>query len=267
MPNEVTEELGTEVDAAARQPAAPTVVWLHGSGDSSQIWRSVIECLPEIKSVTLDLPGHGALYERPGPERMSVGDYADAVRAELTRRGLRHVCLVGHSLGSAITLRLALDQPALIQRIVLVGAGARLRVLPTLLTQAHEDPRVAQTALESLAFAPGHEALCEAVARDRAPLAPGMLHRDLAACDAFDMMADLKRIAQPALIITGEHDRLTPPKYATYLCESLEDAHLEVIPGAGHYVMVEEPARVANAVRRFLGVEARHPQPTRHGEA
>lgn len=238
--------------------SAPVLVWLHGSGDSAQIWQSVIACLPEFESVALDLPGHGTLRERPGPERMGVVDYADAVRGELTRRGLRHVCLIGHSLGSAIALQLALDHPALVQRAVLVGAGARLRVLPALLTAARESPAEAQAQLDALAFAPGHEALRELLGRERAPLAAGMLHRDLAACDAFDLMSDLGRVAQPTLLITGAEDKLTPPKYATFLRDHLEQAEEVQVPGAGHYVMLEAPERVAEAIRSFLlGLPAR----------
>lgn len=235
---------------------APVLVWLHGSGDSGQIWGAVIAALPEFHSVALDLPGHGALVERPGPERMGVVEYADAMRSELTRRELRNVCLIGHSLGSAIALQLALDHPALVRRLVLVGSGARLRVLPALLTLAREDPAAAAAQLDALAFAPGRDAVRAATARDRSPLAPGMLARDLAACDAFDLMNDLGRIEQPTLLVVGAEDKLTPPKYATYLGDHLEHAEVAIIPGAGHYAMVEEPPAVALAIRTFLAGSA-----------
>src|SRR5690242_3305041 len=90
------------------------LVFVHGSGDSAKSWALVIAALPDIPCVTLDLPGHGALVEQPGPSVMSVGDYAAFVRAEIERRGLIGACVVGHSLGGAIALQLALDAPDLV---------------------------------------------------------------------------------------------------------------------------------------------------------
>ncbi|MGZ3584525.1 MAG: alpha/beta fold hydrolase, partial [Ktedonobacterales bacterium] len=111
----------------------PIIVFIHGSGDSGRFWSSLIERLPQYTCVALDLPGHGAQLEYPVLDVMSVGDYADAVRALLAERDdyashtvYEHgVCLVGHSLGSAIALRLAVDHPTLVTHLVLVGAGAR----------------------------------------------------------------------------------------------------------------------------------------------
>jgi pimeloyl-ACP methyl ester carboxylesterase len=240
------------IPMSSAQSAVPAIVFLHGSGDNAHVWDAVIACLPQYTAIALDLPGHGALIDRPGPAGMAIEDYAGTVRAELTRRGLSHVCLVGHSLGSAIALRMALDYPALVSRLVLVGAGARLRVLPDLLAQARTDPEAAKKTLVELAFAPAHQQQAEVFAGEVAPTAPGMLYRDLAACDAFDMMSELGRIAQPTLVVTGEEDRLTPPKYARFLAEHLDNARLVLLPNAGHYVQIEAPEATADAIRAWL---------------
>lgn len=230
-----------------------TIVFLHGSGDSAQTWDAVIERLPGYDCLALSLPGHGDRLDRPGPAEMSVADYAAAVHAALARRELEGVTLVGHSLGSAIALWMALEYPSRVGRVVLMGAGARLRVLPALLEGARKDQVATQRELLHIGFAPGHEAAAEAYTAELAPVAPGVLARDLAACDAFDVMADLGRIDQPALIIIGEHDRLTPPKYAAYLRDHLDRATLVTVPDAGHFVQVEAPDAVATAIRGWLG--------------
>jgi pimeloyl-ACP methyl ester carboxylesterase len=183
---------------------------------------------------------------------MTVDDYAGVVRAELTRRGLAHVCLVGHSLGSAIALRMAVEYPALVSRLVLVGAGARMRVLPALLEEARSDPPAAKATLVEMAFTPAHLEQARSYIQQLAPTAPGMLYRDLAACDGFDIMGELGHIDQPTLIVTGEEDRLTPPKYARFLAEHLESAHLALLPNAGHYAQLEAPDAVAGAIRAWL---------------
>jgi pimeloyl-ACP methyl ester carboxylesterase len=237
---------------SSARSAIPTIVFLHGSGDNAQVWDAVIACLPQYTAIALDLPGHGALTNRPGPARMTVDDYAGVVRAELTRRGLEHVCLVGHSLGSAIALRMAVDYPALVSRLVLVGAGARLRVLPTLLEHTRTEQETAKLGLVELAFAPAHQRQAREFARRLAPTAPGMLHRDLAACNDFDIMSELGHIAQPTLVVTGEEDRLTPPKYAHFLAEHLDSARLVLLPNVGHYAQIEAPEAIAEAIRAWL---------------
>lgn len=237
---------------SSARSAAPTVVLLHGSGDNAQVWNDLIARLPEYTAIALDLPGHGALIDRPGPTTMTVDDYAGAVRAELARRGLGHVCLVGHSLGSAISLRMAVDYPALVSRLVLIGAGARMRVLPALLDEARTDPPAAKWKLVEMAFTPAHRSQACAFFEQVTPPAPGMLYRDLAACDGFDMMNELGHIAQPTLIVTGEEDRLTPPKYARFLAEHLDNAQLALLPNAGHYAQLEAPGAIADAIRAWL---------------
>jgi pimeloyl-ACP methyl ester carboxylesterase len=245
--------MSTDSEVAAR-PARQRqpVVCLHGSGDSSRHWDRLVACLPEYQIVALDLPGHGASIERPGPAEMGVGDYADYLRAEMTRSGLKDVCLVGHSLGSAIALRLAVDHPSLVRRLVLVGGGARLRVLPALLEAARTHPAEALRQLVTTGFAPSHQDAAKRYYASLPPVAPGVVYRDLAACDRFDMMEELGHIAQPALLVTGEEDRLTPPKYARFLQEHLAAAQSRLLPGCGHYVAVEAPEALADALRRWL---------------
>jgi pimeloyl-ACP methyl ester carboxylesterase len=230
------------------ESAAP-LVFVHGSGDSAKSWALVIARLPDIPCVALDLPGHGALIGQPGRGAMSVADYAAFVRREIERRGLVDACVVGHSLGGAIALQLALDAPDLVGGIALLGTGARLRVLPELLAAAQTQQAAAQPKLTGFGFAPGHEDARERFLKEMEPVAPGTLYRDLAACDAFDCRDQLERITCPALIVVGIEDRLTPPKYATYLYDHLSQATLVEIAGSGHYLQQEAPEELAEALR------------------
>jgi pimeloyl-ACP methyl ester carboxylesterase len=231
---------------------APALVFVHGSGDSARTWDAVIAALPDFRCIALDLPGHGALRERPGPEAMSVSDYADFVHNELTRRGLSDVCLIGHSLGGGIALRLAVDHPADVGRIVSVGSGARLRVLSSVLQGARETPAVTWPSTTVAGFAPGHEEQARTYVATMLPFAPDVFYRDLNACDHFDMMGELARVSQPTLAIVGDQDTATPPKYSIYLRDHLSDTQLVIVPNAGHYVHVEHPTAVTEAIRDWL---------------
>jgi len=240
----------------ADQSAEPTLVFIHGSGDGAQVWEPLKQALqarkPALKLLAVDLPGHGARIADPGPEQVSVRDYAEDVLAEMTRQGVSSAILVGHSLGGAIALTLALEHADAVRGLVIVGSGARLRVLPSILTATLERPDEAALEIVLMGYAPGHEADARAYVASRPPNAPGMFHRDLAACDVYDIMTDLERIQQPALMIVGQQDQMTPPKYAQYLADHLPSAQLRVIPDAGHYVLREQPDAVAVVIGGWL---------------
>lgn len=231
-----------------------TLICIHGSGDSARCWDPLLASMGDAAAslLALDLPGHGARAQKPPPQPSNVAAYADALLADLDQRALDAVTLVGHSLGSAIALHLALAAPTRVRGLVLVGAGARLRVLPAILELARTDPPAAHRQLVMLGHAPGHEALAARYLEHALPFAPGALHGDLAACDGFDVMEQLAQVRQPALVVVGESDRLTPPKYAAYLAEHLPASTLAVIPDAGHSVMHEAPEALAQHLTAWL---------------
>ena len=79
-----------------------------------------------------------------------------------------------------------------------------------------------------------------------------MVHGDYAACDAFDLRADLPSIHTPALAICGTADIMTPPKFSEYLAQHLPDARLHLVPNAGHMVTLEAPEDLVETISEFL---------------
>ena len=88
----------------------------------------------------------------------------------------------------------------------------------------------------------------EAFARNSGSILEG----DFLACDSFDVMREISAIRAPTLVICGEDDHLTPVKYARFLQETIPDARLVTIQGAGHMVMLEKPADFNRALTDFL---------------
>jgi pimeloyl-ACP methyl ester carboxylesterase len=202
--------------------------------------------------IALDLPGHGA---SPPPASRSVAGYAGAVLGLLDALGLERAAFAGHSMGGAIALSLALDAPARVAALALVGTGARLRVAPAIL-QGTADPEAYARFADAAggrAFGSGAgAALRRQHAEGLRALDPAVTHGDFLACDAFDVLARLPEIRAPTLVVCGTEDQLTPPKYARHLCDHIAGARLEMVPGAGHMVMLEAPGRVAGAIDGFL---------------
>jgi pimeloyl-ACP methyl ester carboxylesterase len=158
-------------------------------------------------------------------------------------------------MGSAIAISLALDYPEHVLGLGLVGAGARLRVNPVLLESA-ASPTTFYSAVETVvqwAFSPqAPEQLTSLATRRMAETRPSVLHSDFIACAAFDETERIAAIHQPTLVICGQDDKMTPLRYSQFLADTIPNAELEVIPEAGHMVMLEKPLAVATALANFL---------------
>ena len=112
------------------------LVFVHGAGGSHLNWPPQLRRLAGANTYALDLPGHG---QSEGQGRTSISAYADFVAAFLETLGLEKVTLVGHSMGGATALDLALRYPEGLAGLVLVGSGARLRVAPAILDGIRQD--------------------------------------------------------------------------------------------------------------------------------
>jgi pimeloyl-ACP methyl ester carboxylesterase len=228
------------------------VVLLHGAGGTHLYWPSEIRRLPGFRMIAVDLPGHG---KSPSRGRQSISEYAAELVNWLEAAGLHRAAFVGHSMGSAIALALALDYPAHVLGIGLVGSGGRLRVAPALL-EASASPETFEAAVAmtiSHSFSPQvNPRLVELATQRMAETRPSVLHSDFLACNSFDVTARLGEIGAPTLVVCGEHDQMTPPRAARYLNENIPRSVLEVVPNAGHMVMLERPAEVAAILSSFL---------------
>jgi pimeloyl-ACP methyl ester carboxylesterase len=226
------------------------IVFVHGAGDSARIWRSQIERLETSHQVfAIDLPGHGQRADTL-PVQASIEEYAHSVYA-IIRDELRlsRPLIVGHSLGGAIALTLALAYGPQLGGLILIAAGARIRVHPALLEAARTRPAQARLLLADPSIAQVSGAR---PAGEQAQLAPSILYRDLMACHTFDCMGRLHEISLPSLILCGADDTATPVKYSRFLHEHISASSLSIIAGAGHYVLREQAGAVNAAIEEWL---------------
>ena len=68
---------------------------------------------------------------------------------------------------------------------------------------------------------------------------PQVLYGDYLACDRFDIMNEVEKIDLPTLILCGQEDGMTPVKYSQFLLQRIKGSRLEVLPDAGHMLMME----------------------------
>lgn len=230
----------------------PPIVLIHGAGGNHLYWPAQLRRLPGYRVYAIDLPGHG---QSGGTGQQTIASYTSTIQEWMTSIDLHSAVFFGHSMGSAIALSLALEYPEHVLGLGLLGGGVRMKVNPTLLEQT-SSPTTFHNAVEALiawSFAPQTPPeLIQMASQRLAETRHSVLHADLIACEAFDLEERISEINQPTIIIVGEQDKMMPVRYSHILSNSIPHAQLEIIPGAGHMVMLEQPQVVSRILLQFL---------------
>ena len=94
--------------------------------------------------------------------------------------------------------------------------------------------------------------LKELAARRMTETRPEVFTRDFVACAHYDFTERLEQIHCPVIVICGSEDRMTPPADLQALAASFPRARLEIVPGAGHMLMLEQPQILTELLVSFL---------------
>jgi pimeloyl-ACP methyl ester carboxylesterase len=228
-----------------------TVLFIHGAGGGLYTWSYQKGFFDkEFNPITIELPGHG---ESEGEGEQEIVRYAEHVYALLEALSLKKIFLVGHSMGGAIVQTLALTHPEVIKGIVLVGTGARLKVLPMILEGIRSNFAETVTKINQFAFSRKTPSdLIEKGVSLMLQCKAEVLYGDFLACDRFDFMNEVEKIVLPTLLLCGDDDQLTPVKYSQFLQSRIEGSKLEVLPNAGHMVMMESSQVFNEKIRAFI---------------
>jgi pimeloyl-ACP methyl ester carboxylesterase len=230
-----------------------TAIFIHGSGGDRLDWKYQLNGLAkEMNTISIDLPGHG---ESEGPQAESIQEAASTLTGFIEALDQKLAMVVGCSLGSAIALQMALDKSPNLVGVGLVGSGAKLKVLPAMLEATLNEPAKAGSMVADFALSPNaDQSLKQELSSKMSHLSPGLLHKDLSACNDFDVMKrlELEPVEIPVWICVGEDDKLTPVKYSEYLHEAIGNSTLRIIPGAGHLVMLEKPDQFNRGFLEFV---------------
>ena len=228
---------------------SPTV-FVHGAGENNLLWKKTLERLSGgSQAYAVNLPGH------PSGEITckSVPEYSQAVLEFIQQRGLRSPVVVGHSMGSAIAITLAIEHPGQLGGLIIVSGGAKLGVDRTLLeglrsqTMRTLENNLAPMSFYAVDLALGKEAR-SALSTSNLPV----FLNDYLACAAFDERRRLDKIKAKTLVVCGDADKMTPPKWAHYLQSNIEGAELRFIRDAGHMLPIEKPEVLAGMIQAFL---------------
>ncbi len=241
-------------------PSLPTVVLLHGAGMDHTVWQLQARAFAfhGYGVLSLDLPGHGRSDDPACP---AISEYTDVVAAVLDEIGVDAARVVGHSMGAFIGIELAARFPSLVRSLVLIGVAESMPVHPDLLEAAEANDHLAFDLVTSWSHARtmhtgGHPTpglwMMGSTVRLLERSRPGVLHNDLAACNAYDDATErATEIDAPVLVLMGERDLMTRPKGAAALAEAIPNSTIVIVAGAGHMVMVEQPDPVIDELFSF----------------
>ncbi len=251
--------------------SGPDLVLLHGWALHGGMWGPWLDGLARKARLHLvDLPGHG----RSGWPAQ-VGDLAGLARAVFPAVP-RGAAVLGWSLGGLVALELARQHPRHLRALVLVATtpkfltgpdwehGLRPAVLDEFSLGLAGDYR--RTVQSFLALQTrGDEHALETLRLLRRRLAMhgepdrGALSAGLSILREADLRDALPHITLPALVVAGEHDRVTPPGAGRALASALPAARFRLVERSGHAPFLSHATEVLGEVAGFL---ARHPEET-----
>jgi pimeloyl-ACP methyl ester carboxylesterase len=252
-----------------RRRAPATVVLAHGWTNTRAVWAPVARRLLEAGHpvVAYDQRGHGA--STFGPEAPTVQRLGEDLAAVLAQLDVRDAVLAGHSMGGFSVLAYAVDHhdelPHRARGLALVGTAAHGVGLGSLDQLASRV--VGGQALNWLLARPRLGLLLLRGAVGRHPRRTDIaVTRDLflatkpevraacyLLCTQMDLRAGLPTIDVPTVVLAGARDSVTPAHLGRTIADMVPGARFELLPDAGHMLLLEETDRVVAAILRLAG--------------
>jgi pimeloyl-ACP methyl ester carboxylesterase len=237
----------------------PTLLLLHGITDTWRSFEPVLPWLPRDWHVlALSQRGHGGSST---PTTYRTRDFAQDAAAFAEELSLRPFIVVGHSMGAANAMRLAIDRPDLVRGVVAAGAFASFSDKQALVDYVHSTIMLLDDSVP--------RELAEAFQRETVagPLPAGLLDTMVDEClrtpasvwrAAFlglledDFSAAVSRIAVRVLLAWGDADSFVPEADQERLAHQIPRAVRSIYRGVGHALHWEQPERFAHDVQRFV---------------
>ena len=239
---------------------------MHGFANDRLLWREQIAALAgRYRIVAVDLIGHGNGTSADG-RAVTMDEYADDVAATMTRLGIERAVVGGISLGGYVAMSLALRHAGRVLGTVLANTRA---IGDTPVQKENRDKlaaaigeRGAQAVVEAFVDKPLRPDAPEALKAEiramnlRQPPA-GLIAATLGMRDRPDRTAELARIRQPSLVITGTADVFIPPSESEPIHRGIAGSAYANIDGAGHLSCIDSPSQFNAALEAFLAPLAR----------
>jgi pyruvate dehydrogenase E2 component (dihydrolipoamide acetyltransferase) len=237
------------------------ILFIHGFGGDLNNWQFNQEALAAGRpTYAIDLPGHGGSSKELGAGHVHVGALAGAVVDFMNAKAIVKAHLVGHSLGGAIALDLALnhaDRVASVTAICSAGLGPEINIAYIDGFMAAKRRKQLQPVLEMLVADPAmvsREMIEDVLKFKRLDGVEAALNRIIddtfaGGAQALQLTGRLGELNVPVQVIWGRQDRVIPVGHGEGLPSRF---HVQVFEDAGHMVHMEKAAEVNGLIERFV---------------
>jgi pimeloyl-ACP methyl ester carboxylesterase len=234
-------------EAAPSAADIPAFVLVHGIGVSSRYFKRLARELAQHSTVfTVDMPGFGT-SPKPHPRRqLSVEDLAGLIAAYLTEAGVTGPVLVGHSMGTQIVTEMSLQDPALTDRIVLIGPVVD-PAAPTVVGQA---VRLMRDVLAEPLIANWM------VLTDYLRCGPRWYLTELPVMLGYPMVERLAQLSASVLAVRGAVDPVAPAGWVEHIESVVSRCTRLDVAGSAHVVQHSGAAAVCLALLAHAGIPA-----------
>ena len=231
---------------------------IHGWGTNLYSLRLTAKIISnKYKVYSIDLPGFGKSDSLK--KSFNIDDYVDIVIDFIKQIGIKNICLVGHSYGGRIIIKMnnRIDLPFDIKQNVFIdSAGIKQKPKKTIRTYIYKFlknlymymPLKKETKEQKL------EELKNKFGSSDYRNAKGFLRDTLVKSVNEDLSDDIKNINKKTLLIWGEKDTATPMKDAEYFKENIKDSELHIINNAGHFPFIDDPFGYESIIKEYFGI-------------
>lgn len=243
-----------------------TTLMIHGNMASTRWWQPILLELKKLYPqggsghlVAVDFRGCGKSSAPKSQDEVNMFLFAEDFCDLVKSLGLKSINLVGHSTGGIIAALMLRNSPELFNRAVLLDpVGAKGVKFEDSMTAAFEQMKVDRNlvalVLGSTIYQnnPDSDFFQNVVVEDAFHAAKTVGDKVLRALCPFDVSCELSAVKHPVLVLHGEFDNLLPRQDSEELAKLMANATFQQIDQQGHCCNVENPAKFANIMSKFL---------------
>jgi pimeloyl-ACP methyl ester carboxylesterase len=256
-----------------------TILFIHGLGGNLSHWKKNFSALStNFHCIAVDLPGYGHSDKSFTANKDQLQFYTDALLTFVRKKSLKKLVLAGHSMGGQIATIMALQNPQLISKLILLApagletftdAEAKImtNVTPASVFEKQSEAVIRNSYKQNFYQQPAD---AEILIQDRLRLknCADFKQYTEAVSNSIQGMLDhpirnqISKLTQPVLIIFGENDALIPNKILhpnlkredmlSQVSQEIKKNKIVSIPGAGHLLQFEKPGEINKEIKIFL---------------
>lgn len=220
------------------------IVILHGWGHSAKMWQIFASKLHGHKVTILDLPGFGG--EKLISQNWGIDNYAKWVVKKIKKQKTKNkkLVLIGHSFGGKIATEIALRNPKMISKLILVASPVIRRPL------FYIKLKIALYKLLKGVFPLNIKKLF--YADEYKDAAKSNMATIFKKSVEYDRTKELKKLNTQTLIIWGEKDKTAPVRLAKEMHSLIPHSQLKIIKEADHNIYLENPNILYGLIQKFI---------------